>query len=95
MAKVRDSREVTIEPIWNRAVKRVVQIWPNGRSGLNSICMDLFFKKSSPKNEHCGNQYFIELASLSLLSDIPDRYLQGDHSGCAKPPVDIKTKVWF
>ena len=21
--------------------------------------------------------------------------LQGDHSGCVKPPVDITTKVWF
>ena len=22
-------------------------------------------------------------------------YLQGDHSGCAKPPIDIQTKVAF
>ena len=25
----------------------------------------------------------------------PECYAQGDHSGCAKPPVDFKTKVPF
>ena len=30
-----------------------------------------------------------------IVSDRHGYPVQGDHSGCAKPPVDIKTKVCF
>ena len=32
--------------------------------------------------------FFVELQRVALI-------VQGDHSGCVKPPVDIKTKVPF
>ena len=35
------------------------------------------------------------LGLFVVISSILDYRIQGDHSGCSQPPVDIKTKVPF
>ena len=52
-------------------------------------CVILFHAKYSSGDElmQVGNQTFV------FPSTILRKYVQGEHSGCVKPPVDIKTKV--
>ena len=42
-------------------------------------------------NEYFDSDFMSQL--WSQLTQVEEFTMQGDHSGCAKPPVDIKTKV--
>ena len=40
----------------------------------------------------------VELGARPVVTELPgvrDKHIQGDHSGCSQPPIDIKTKAEF
>ena len=46
-------------------------------------------------DQSVSNKDKIRIIQLYIQSKVFGDILQGDHSGCVKPPVDIKTKVPF
>ena len=44
-------------------------------------------------DQSVSNKDKIRIIQLYIQSKVFGDFLQGDHSGCVKPPIDIKTKV--